>query len=78
VSGDVELDDLEIVEFSPDWTEGYLDLLEKTEFKDPMYPSPSREEMESNLKLQSDSGSNRVFFIVNCERHHTTIVRGLR
>jgi hypothetical protein len=33
VSGDVELDDLEIVEFSPDWTEGYLDLLEKSEFE---------------------------------------------
>lgn len=58
------IDSVDIVHFSEDWIEAYLDLAEKTEFKDPLYAYMiSREERKANLLRQISSGTIKAHFI---------------
>ena len=49
--------DIEILPFSDDWMEGYLDLLENDEYVDPLYgKGMTRDTLKSKLKLQTSAG----------------------
>lgn len=57
------MEDIEIVQFSTDWIEGYLDLAEKDEFTDPSAKTVSRELRKTRILGQMSTGSIKAHFI---------------
>ncbi len=62
---DALLGDVEIVPFSESWMEGYIDLLEHIDMRDPLYSMEprTREQIKSRVQIQIAAGSTKVHLL---------------
>ncbi len=64
MSSKVEVGDIQVVEFSTEWMDDYLDLAERDGVKDPLLPkSPSRDEKKSRILRQISAGVIKAHFL---------------